>query len=55
MRATFSLHRQEFFSSIQLLVNKKLFHQSSLKLIKTSFISPASMYVTLFIKSGEKS
>ena len=30
------------FSSIQLLVNKKFFHQFSLKLIKNSFISPAS-------------
>src|SRR6218665_2579381 len=38
------------FSSILLLVNKKFFHQSSFKLIKTFFISPASIYATLFIK-----
>src|SRR6218665_687453 len=46
------------FSSIQLLVNKKLFHQSSFKFIKSVFISPASIYA-LFTqlcssKSGEK-
>src|SRR6218665_518613 len=42
------------FSSIQLLVNKKFFHQFSIKLIKTFFISPASIYATLFIKVGGK-
>src|SRR6218665_2530860 len=40
------------FSQIQLLVNKKFFHQSSFKLIKTVFISPASIYATLFNKAG---
>jgi len=40
--------------SIQLLVNKKFFHQSSFKFIQISFISPASIYATLFIKFGVK-
>jgi len=31
------------FSSVQLLVNEGFFHQSSLELIKTYFISPASI------------
>src|SRR6218665_461555 len=35
------------FSSIQILVNKKYFHQFSFKFIKTFFISPASIYATL--------
>src|SRR6218665_2013711 len=39
-------------SSIQLLVNKKFFHQSSFKLIKSFFISSASIYATLFVKVG---
>ena len=43
------------FSSIQLLVNEKFIHQSSFKLIKHFFISPASIYATLFIKVGRKS
>jgi len=43
------------FLSIQLLVNNKFFHQSSFKLIKTFFISPASIYAILFIKVGGKS
>src|SRR6218665_4094592 len=43
------------FSSIQLLVNNKFCHQSSFKLIKTSFIGPASIYATLCIKVGGKS
>src|SRR6218665_3013097 len=41
---------KRIFSSIQLLVNQKFFHQSSFKLIKTFFVSPASIYATLFIK-----
>ena len=40
------------FSSIQLLVNEEFFHQSSFYLIKTSFISPASISATLFITVG---
>src|SRR6218665_836418 len=43
------------FSSIQFLVNEKFIHQSSFKLIKTFFISPASIYATLFTKVGGKS
>src|SRR6218665_260063 len=35
--------------------NKKFFHESIFKLIKTFFISPASIYATLFIKVGGKS
>src|SRR6218665_1267145 len=42
------------FSSIQLLVNEKFIHQSSFKLIKTFFISLASIYATLFIKGGRE-
>src|SRR6218665_3566398 len=42
----------KIFSSIQLLVNKKFFHQSSFMLVKTCFIRPASIYATLFIKVG---
>ena len=41
-------------ASIQLLVNEKFIHQCSFKLIKTFFISPASIYATLFIKVGGK-
>src|SRR6218665_987429 len=44
----------KIFSSIQLLFSKKLYHQSSFKLVKTSFISPASIYATSFIKVGRK-
>ena len=42
------------FLSIQLLLNKKFFHQSNLKFIKTFSISPASICAILFIKVGGK-
>ena len=48
------IFKTRIFSSIQLLVNKKFFHQSRFKFIKTFFISPASNYTTLFIKFGEE-
>src|SRR6218665_790751 len=53
--ATHFRYMDKNFSSIQLLVNKKYFHQSSFKFIKTFFISPASICATLFIKVRGKS
>src|SRR6218665_140963 len=49
------IFKTRIFSSIQLLVNKKFFHQSRFKFIKLFFISPSSIYATCCPTLGKRS